>query len=294
MVRDMKYSIVIPVMNEEDSIKELIEKIMSAMKSLASPDEYEIIFIDDGSTDKTLRNIKRGKKIHGDLIKFLSFRKNFGKSAALSVGISHAKGDIVITMDGDLQDEPSEIPAMVGQLKKGFDVVSGWKENRQDKIGKTLPSKVFNSMIGYMTGLHLHDFNCGFKVYRKQAAKEIVIYGQLYRFIPYILYERGFKISERKVKHNKRKYGSSKYNWKRFFPGLMDLITIVFISKYAKRPLHFFGFAGALLILFGLGVLSYLTVLHFMGISVSERPILTIGSTSLLAGLQLLFTGLQY
>ncbi len=287
----MKYSIVIPLYNEEESIPELYERIKAVMDQVA-PKDYEIIFINDGSTDNSLEIIKKIQKTDPS-IQVISFRKNMGKAAGLSVGFDHVKGKYVITMDADLQDEPTEIPKMIKKLSEGYDLVSGWKEDRQDPIDKTLPSKVFNFLVSKLSGVNFHDFNCGFKLYKRQVLKEIEIYGQLYRFIPVLAYERGFKVTEMKVKHNKRKYGKSKYNWKRIFAGIMDLMTVMFLVRYGKRPLHLFGFVGGLATLMGIISLGYLTIVKvFFGQHIADRPLLIFGGVLLIAGLQLIFTGL--
>lgn len=286
----MKYSIVIPLYNEEESIYELYNRIAEQMDKIA-PSDYEIIFVNDGSRDKSLQNIKKLILDH-DNIRVYSFRINQGKSAGLSIGFEHAKGKYIITMDADLQDEPSEIPKLIAKLAEGYDMVSGWKENRQDPVDKTLPSKIFNFIVSNTSKVYVHDFNCGFKIYKKQVVKEIKIYGQLYRFIPVLVAERGFRVGEVKVRHNKRKYGHSKYNWKRVFAGIIDLATVLFFMKYGKRPLHLFGFIGCLISSVGFLALFYLAVLHFLGQHIGERPLLAFGETMVIAGLQIIFTGI--
>ena len=246
----MKYSIVIPLYNEEESIDELYIRVKEVMDSIASSN-YEILFVNDGSTDSSSDKVYKLKK-KDKSVRMISFRKNLGKSAGLSAGFKNSKGEIIITMDGDLQDEPKEIPKLLAKIEEGYDLVSGWKENRQDPMDKTLPSKVFNYTVSTLTGLNFHDFNCGFKAYRRQVVDEIILYGQLYRFIPVLADERGFKCAEVKVKHNKRKYGKSKYNWKRFFAGIFDIFTIVYFLKFDESPMHLMGFTGFLLFILSL------------------------------------------
>ena len=287
----MKYSILIPAYNEEQSIKELYDRITSVMDKVAL-DDYEILFVDDGSTDRTPEEIKK-LAAKDKKVRYVVFRKNLGKSAGLSVGFERIRGDYVITMDADLQDEPKEIPKLIRKMQDGYDLVSGWKEDRQYPIDKTLPSKVFNAIVSKSTGLHFHDFNCGFKLYKREVVSELVIYGQLYRFIPALAFERGFKCAEIKVRHNKRKYGKSKYTWKRIFAGIMDIMTVVFLQKFSRRPMHIFGFTGLILFVVGFVSLVYLMILKFiLGQHISDRPLMTFGAVFLLAGLQLIFTGL--
>lgn len=286
----MKYSIVIPIYNEEESIKEMYRRVKRVMDTIA-PDDFEIVFVNDGSTDKTKERMLELMKADGN-VKGISFRKNMGKAAALSIGFEKSRGDYVITMDGDLQDEPKEIPKLIEKMNEGYDMVSGWKENRQDGIDKTLPSKVFNYLVSQMSGVHFHDFNCGFKLYKRQVVKELDIYGQLYRFIPVLVDERGFKIAEVHVKHNKRKYGKSKYNWTRFFAGVMDLITVMFLVKYARRPLHVFGLIGSISLLIGFGLMVYLLIDKLSGHNIINRPWLILGSVLIISGLEMVFTGL--
>jgi glycosyltransferase involved in cell wall biosynthesis len=286
----MKYSLVIPTYNERESLDELYTQLISVMNTVA-PNDYEILFINDGSTDGTLEKIKELQKKDG-AVHQVSFRVNQGKSAGLAIGFNRSKGDYVITMDADLQDEPKEIPKLIKKMNEGYDMVSGWKENRQDPLNKTLPSKVFNFVVSKFSGVPFHDFNCGFKIYKKEVVKEIKIYGQLYRFIPVLVALRGFKITELKVKHNKRKYGVSKYTWKRIFPGLMDFITVMFLSKFGKRPLHLFGTIGGTFVGVSFILFIYLAVLHFSGTSVGDKPLLTVADLLFISGLQIIFTGL--
>ena len=233
-------SIVIPVYNEEESLKLLYEKIIENI-----PEQYEreIIFVNDGSTDKSVEVIK--KLIMQDTqVHLISFRKNFGKAMALETAFRNAKGDIIITMDADLQDDPIEIPNFLAKIEEGYDLVSGWKKHRQDPLEKRLPSKLFNKVTAKLSGVELHDFNCGFKAYRREVTESIDVYGELHRYIPVLAHRKGFRITEIVVHHNKRQYGKSKYGFERYLRGLFDSLTVAFLGKYYDRPMHLFGKGG--------------------------------------------------
>ena len=282
-------SIVIPVYNEEESITELHNKIKETLENINK--DYEIIFVDDGSNDKTLEILDR---IHqsNDKVKAISFQRNFGKSAALSVGFKEAAGDIVITMDADLQDDPQEIKRFIEKLNEGYDMVSGWKYKRKDPLTKRIPSKFFNFLTRVSTGIKIHDFNCGFKAYKKEVIKNIKIYGELHRYIPVIAKWNGFKVGEIKVLHHQRKYGKSKYGSSRLFKGFLDLITIKFLATYSKRPLHLFGIVGILLGSLGFIIGLYLSWGWIRGIPIGNRPLLFLSMLLLLMGLQFFSIGL--
>lgn len=281
-------SIVVPVLNEEDSLdlfhKEL-NKVIVGLK-----EEYEIIFVDDGSTDNSLEVLKKLAK-ENNKIKIFSFRRNMGKAEALTYGFIKAAGDFVITLDADLQDKPTEIPKLLEKAREGVEVVSGWRKNRKDKSKMKVISHLFNFLIAWLFDLHLHDLNCGLKVYTKEAAKSMRLYGGLHRFIPLLAYEQGFTVDEVVVEHAPRKYGKSKYSFSKLWKDLPDMFTIIFLVKYGKRPLHFFGIAGGILAFIGILILGYLTVLRFMGESIGRRPLLFFGMLLLLAGFQIFFTG---
>lgn len=284
-------SFVIPVYNEESSLAELSRRIEQTVKenSLGS---IEILFIDDGSTDASwtvIKDLSRGSPvIHG-----IRFRRNFGKAAAISSGFAEARGDIVITMDADLQDIPEEIPNMVSKLNEGYDLVSGWKRERHDPMEKRLPSKVFNAITGTLTGLQLHDFNCGFKAYRRSVTETVKVYGELHRFIPALAHAEGFRVAELAVRHQAREYGKSKYGFGRYFKGCLDLLTVVSTTRFLRRPLHFFGGAGFVLGFIGLFILGVLSAMKlFLGIPIAGRPMFFLGILSVLASLQLLSIGL--
>ncbi len=283
-------SVVIPVYNEETSLPELAEELRSILGGMGMP--YQIIFIDDGSTDgsfKVLRELHRINK----RIKVIRLRTNFGKSAALSLGFQYAEGDIVITLDADLQDDPAEIPNLVRELKKGYDVVSGWKKRRRDPITKTIPSRLFNYTVRLFTGIKIHDFNCGLKAYRKEVVKKIRVYGELHRFIPVLAHWQGFSIGEKIVQHRKRKYGKTKFGITRFLKGFLDFITVIFTTRYATRPLHLFGSIGLVCFFTGFFIDAYLTIQWFLGnITLSNRPLLLAGFLLIIVGVQFLAIGL--
>ncbi len=285
----MDISVVIPLLNEEVSLPELTEKILEQFNSLGK--ECEIIFIDDGSTDASFNVLMQLKEKY-PIIRIIQFRKNFGKSAALSEGFKKADGDIVITMDADLQDDPAEIPNLVAKLDDGYDLVSGWKKERHDPIGKTIPSKLFNFTTRKLTGIKIHDFNCGLKAYRKEVIKAIPVYGELHRYLPVLAHWQGFKVGEIVVKHHARKYGVSKFGIRRIFSGFFDLLTVLFITRYRQKPLHLFGFFGLIFGITGIAILTYLSVLWFQGIPIGKRPMLFLGVLMVIVGGQSFSLGL--
>lgn len=288
----MFISIVIPLYNEEESLSELfasIKKICDENKY-----SYEVIFVDDGSSDKSFEIINKLATVEPNgLIKSLSFGRNYGKSAALSVGFAHAQGDYIITMDADLQDDPTAIPGLVKKIEQGFDLVSGWKKERLDPVfTKNIPSKVFNFVVSSMSGLKLHDFNCGFKIYRKETAKSLDIYGERHRFLPVLALWNGYKVGEYPVPHHQRIYGKSKFGVNRFFNGAFDLATLLFLKKYMRSPLHFFGMIGFLLIGLGMGILAYFGVVWAITLQLHIRPLLLLGVASVIVGVQFFSIGL--
>ena len=289
MPKQIKLSIVTPVYNEEQNIGLFHSKVTKVLKKLRK--SYEIWFIDDGSRDSTLKTIKELKK-KDKHVKFITFRRNFGKAAALSAGFEHANGDIIITMDGDLQDEPEEIPKFIAKIEEGYDLVNGWKFKRKDPLSKTIPSKFFNWLTSKMIGVKLHDFNCGFKAYRKEVVKEITLYGDLHRYIPAIAFWKGYRIAELPVKHNERLYGKSKYGSKRILTGFIDLMTVKYLISYTTKPLQLFGKVGLLFIFLGLISGTYLVIEWFQGIGIGRRPLLTLSVLMTLVGIQFLSIGL--
>lgn len=291
----MNLSIVIPLLNEEESIKELYHWIAKIMQS--NDFLYEIIFIDDGSTDHSWNIINELAKKHPE-VKGIQFQKNYGKSQALHAGFKMAKGDVVITMDADLQDNPEEIPELYNMIKKDhFDLVSGWKKKRYDsKLTKNLPSKLFNLAARKTSGLKLHDFNCGLKAYKKEVIKNIEVTGEMHRYIPVLAKNAGFsKIGEKVVQHQARKYGQTKFGMERFTRGFLDLITISFLSKFGKRPMHFFGAWGVVVLFVGFCFALYLGIdklfINPTGRLITERPQFYIALTAMILGTQFFVAG---
>lgn len=281
-------SIVVPVYNEEESLRHFFTALMEVLPALSK--EYEVVFVDDGSVDASLAILKALHAKHA-FVRVFSFRRNMGKSEALTFGFQKAKGDIVVTMDADLQDKPSEIEKLLTRYKEGFEVVSGWRKDRQDKKKMVVISRLFNGILQKLFDLDLHDYNCGLKLYTRDAARSLRLYGGLHRFIPILAYQQGFTVAEVPVVHETRKYGKSKYGFSKLWRDLPDMFTIIFLAKYSKQPLHFFGIIGGLFTLIGSLILSYLTVEHFLGFAINRRPILFFGILLVIAGLQLFFTG---
>lgn len=282
-------SVVVPALNEVESIPRLYEELTSVLVSLGRP--YEIIIVDDGSTDGTTE-LCRQLVGRDPLLTHIELRRCFGKAMALQAGFRAARGEIIFTMDADLQDDPKEIPRFLEMLNRDFDVVSGWKAKRNDPIGKTLPSKLFNSVTSRMSGLRLNDFNCGFKAYRREVIEDLDVYGELYRYIPVVVHAKGFRVGELPVEHRPRKHGRSKYGLERFFRGPMDLFTILFLTTFRKRPLHLFGNIGLAIGMFGVLIDLYLAVLWFSGEGIGRRPLLMLGTLLIIVGIQMLVFGL--
>jgi len=288
----MDISVVIPLYNEEESLPELAEWIHRVCTEAEL--SYEIIFIDDGSTDDSWNVVEKLNTKHENC-RGIKFRRNYGKSAALHTGFGMAEGDVVFTMDADLQDSPDEIPELHRMIKEEkFDLVSGWKKKRRDPLGKTLPSKLFNRTTRTLSGIKLHDFNCGLKAYRKAVVKNIEVYGEMHRYIPVIAKWAGFKnIGEKIVVHRPRKYGITKFGMERIVKGYLDLLSITFISKFGKRPMHLFGTLGTLLFFIGLVIGIYLTAAkYFYSVyKMTERPLFYLGLLAMVIGSQLFVTG---
>lgn len=285
-------SIVIPVFNEEATINILFEKIAAVMVGENVAD-YEVIFIDDGSGDCSWQVVEDLFNRYPEKVKGLRFRRNYGKSAALNAGFQEAYGDIVITLDADLQDDPGEIPKLLEKIEAGFDLVSGWKQNRQDPIDKTFPSKIFNKITAKLSGIELQDFNCGFKAYRREVIQAINVHGELHRYIPVLAHEKGFRVGEVPVRHHKREHGVSKYGFERYVRGFLDLLTVLTITRYLQRPGHLFGGMGIISGLFGGGALGYLIVLWFLSDQpIGNRPLLLFGIMAVILSFQLISFGL--
>lgn len=285
-----KVSILIPLYNEEESLKPLLVEIKEALKLISI--DYEIFFVDDGSTDNSLSIIKEFVKTNPK-IKFISFRKNYGKSAALQLGFKAVTGDAVITMDADLQDDPAEIQNLLAKLDEGYDLVSGWKKVRHDPFIKKHSSKFFNYMTRLFSGIKIHDFNCGLKGYRKETVKNIDLYGELHRYIPVLAGWKGFKVTEVVVRHHPRKYGVTKFGISRFFKGFIDLISVTFTLRYIRRPMHLFGFMGATSFFIGFLISAYLSYDWFVNSTpLSNRPLLALGMLLIVVGVQFFSVGL--
>ena len=293
----MDLSIVIPLYNEEESIKELYAWIQRVVGPLNW--SYEVVFVDDGSTDTSWQVIEE-LKAQSSCVKGIKFRRNYGKSAGLYCGFEAAEGDVVITMDADLQDSPEEIPELVRLVREeNYDIVSGWKKKRYDPIGKTLPSKLFNRTVRAVSGIKLHDFNCGLKAYKNDVVKNIEVYGEMHRYIPLIAKQAGFnRIGEKIVQHQERKYGVSKFGIERTVKGFLDLLSVTFISKFGKRPMHLFGALGTLMFIVGfssalwLGLSKLWYVYHDISARlVTDSPYFYIALTSMIIGTQLFLAG---
>ena len=288
----MDISVVVPLLNEEESLQKLNDWIVKVMQS--NHFSYEVIYVDDGSTDQSWEIIENLIS-QNEHIKGIKFRRNYGKSAALNTAFEACKGDVVITMDADLQDSPDEIPALYNMIiNDGHDLVSGWKKKRKDPITKRWPSKIYNRFNRMITGIKLHDFNCGLKAYRKDVIKTIEVYGEMHRYIPVMAKWAGFKkIGEKEVQHSERKFGKSKFGIERYRKGFLDLISIIFVSRFGKRPMHLFGTIGTLLFFAGFIIAGYLTYAKFFlqEYKMTERPLFYLGILAMILGTQLFMTG---
>ncbi len=285
-------SFVIPVYNEEATIKPLFERILDVM-NLVEIDSYEIIFVDDGSRDNSWIEINELIKKNTHKIKGIRLRRNFGKSSALSAGFKKARGNIIFTLDADLQDDPAEIPKFLSKLESGYDLVSGWRKHRNDPLSKILPSKLFNAVTSILTGVKLHDFNCGLKAYKKEVLDCIKVYGELHRYIPVLAHSLGFKITEVTVRHHQRKQGKSKYGLERYTRGFIDLLTVLATTHYLHKPGHLFGSLGLLFGVIGMTSLGYLIVLWLMEIRpIGTRPLFLFGILCIILSVQLISLGI--
>jgi glycosyltransferase involved in cell wall biosynthesis len=290
MPTEKMLSVVIPLYNEEGSLMELSLALKRVFDMLRC--NYEVIFIDDGSTDSSFEKIKEINK-RNSRYHCIKLRRNYGKSTALSVGFKEAKGDIVITMDADLQDDPNEIPELIKTINSGYDLVSGWKKIRYDPFIKRNTSKIFNYFTSKVSGVRLHDFNCGLKAYKKDVVKSVKVYGEMHRYIPALAHLMGFKVTEKIVKHHARKFGVTKFGANRFLNGFFDLLTVAFTSKFIKKPLHLFGTLGILFSLAGFLITLYLTLIKFFGNeSISNRPLFLVGILLIIVGFQSFSLGL--
>jgi glycosyltransferase involved in cell wall biosynthesis len=282
-------SVVVPLLNEEHSLEALYAEIAAALEP--RQDEFEVIFVDDGSTDGSMAVLSR---LHDEManVVVVHFRRNFGKAAALQAGFLEARGDLVVTIDADLQDDPAEIPKMLAKLDEGFDLVSGWKTRRNDPFFRRIFSRWFNWATGVVSGVRLHDVNCGLKAYRSEVLDGIRLYGELHRFIPVLAAYNGYRIAEIPVNHRSRQHGTSRYGPERYLRGFFDLLSVTFMGRYRYRPLHLFGGIGMLMGAVGFVVLTYLTVLWFWGEGIGTRPLLTLGVLLVVVGIQFVSLGL--
>jgi glycosyltransferase involved in cell wall biosynthesis len=282
-------SVVVPVRNEERSVALLYDELAAALDPLG--EAWEAVFVDDGSTDGSFAALTR---LHAAAtnVRVVRLRRNFGKAAALMAGFDQAQGDTIVTIDGDLQDDPSEIPRLLAKLEEGFDLVSGWKTRRRDPLMRRVLSRLFNAVTSRFSGVRLHDMNCGLKAYRAEVVRGLRIYGELHRFIPVLAHYRGYRIAELPVNHRPREHGRSRYGPERYLRGFLDLLTVSFIGRYRHRPLHLFGGLGLALGAIGLGILVYLTILKLGGHAIGGRPLLTLGVLLVVVGLQFFSLGL--
>jgi glycosyltransferase involved in cell wall biosynthesis len=298
MIETASLSLIIPLLNEAENLCPLYERLTASLGEVGRP--YEVIFVDDGSTDASadiLNDLFQDDPAH---VRVIQFRRNFGKTAALNAGFAHARGQVIITMDADLQDDPAEIPALLARLEEGYDLVAAWRVDRQDPLDKTLPSRFFNFVVSRITDVGLHDFNCGFKAYRRAVTDSVKLYGELHRFIPVLAHQQGFRIAELPVQHHPRQAGVSKYGAKRLLKGFLDFGAVLFLTTYLKRPLYLFGTAG--LAVFGIGsiinlYLALLWLLREVGgradiEPIGTRPLLMVGVLAMILGIQLISIGL--
>jgi glycosyltransferase involved in cell wall biosynthesis len=282
-------SVVVPVHDEERSVALLYEELQAALEPSGEP--WEAIFVDDGSADGSFAALTRLHARSGN-VRVVRLRRNFGKSAALAAGFAQAQGETVVTIDGDLQDDPAEIPRLLAKLEEGFDLVSGWKARRHDPWRRRAVSRIFNAVTGRVSGLRLHDMNCGLKAYRTEVVRGLPLYGELHRFIPVLAHYRGFRVAELPVNHRPRAHGRSRYGLERYLRGFLDLLTVTFMGRYRHRPLHLFGGLGLVLGLLGAVILVYLTVVKATGEAIGQRPLLTLGVLLVVVGLQFFSLGL--
>ncbi|HSN99405.1 MAG TPA: glycosyltransferase family 2 protein, partial [Candidatus Nanopelagicales bacterium] len=280
-------SLVVPGLNESESLPELAERVHQALGGRVA---YELIFVDDGSTDDTWKVICE-LRAKNPLVKGIRLRKNFGKATALTAGFRKARGDVIVTMDADLQDDPADLPNFLAKIEEGLDVVVGWKVHRLDPANRLVLSRIFNGTVRWVTGVKLHDMNCGFKAYREEVIRAIPIYGDLFRFIPALAASQGFRVAEIPIKHHARRYGSSRYGLERVLRGFFDLLSVLFLTRYSKKPMHLFGLMGLLFAALGVCINAYLTVLWFFGHRIGDRPLLLLGVLMIILGIQFFSMG---
>jgi glycosyltransferase involved in cell wall biosynthesis len=283
-------SFVIPLLNEEGSLESLHGAIAQSVESLSV--DYEIVFIDDGSTDRSSAILQALYEQDREHVRVIQFRRNFGKTAALTAGFARARGELLVTMDADLQDDPGELPKLLAKLDEGYDLVGAWRARRQDPISKKWPSRFANFTISMLSGVRLNDVNCGFKVYRREVAQDLRLYGELHRYIPVLAYWKGYRIAEVQVTHRQRRFGRSKYGARRFMRSYIDFLSVLFLTRYLKRPMHLFGTAGSIFAAIGVVILLYLAAVWLIEGGIGWRPLLFFGTTALVVGIQLISVGL--
>ena len=289
----MRLSFVVPAHNEEASLAPLVEQIRAAVQGCAGVEAFEVLLVDDGSTDGTWRVIRVLAQSDPAGVRGIRLRRNFGKAQALAAGFEACAGDVVFTLDADLQDDPGEIPRFLAKLDEGHDLVSGWKQDRQDPVSRRLLSRVFNRITARLTGVRLHDFNCGFKCYRREVVESLSLYGELHRYIPVLAHNLGFRVAEIPVVHHPRRHGASRYGWERCARGLLDLLTVLSTTRWLHKPGHLFGGLGLLLGLAGSAALAYLAVLWLLGHGpIGGRPLLLFGVLAVIVGVHLLSLGI--
>ncbi len=291
MSETVELSIVVPVYNEEENIQPLYDELKPVLDKLRQ--RYEVIFIDDGSTDESFSELE---KLHqrDERVRVIKFRRNFGQTPAISAGFKNSLGEVIITLDADLQNDPRDIPRLLEEIRKGYDVVSGWRRDRKDPfLTKKIPSRISNSLAKKLTGLNINDFGCTLKAYRREAVKDLELYGEMHRYVPALVSWRGFRVGEIKVKHHERKYGATKYNIWRLLKGFLDLLNIKFWVKYSTRPLHFFGTLGVLMSSLGFLIDAYMVYLKiFHDQPIGDRPLLILGMLLIIVGVQFITFGL--
>ena len=285
-----KLSVIVPVLNEAESLPELYRRLTEVLGAL--PDPYELIFVDDGSTDDSFAVLASLQQDDAH-VAIVQLRRTYGKATALAAGFEQAEGERILTIDADLQDQPEEIPKIIAKLEEGYDLVSGWRSKREDGRGKVLASRVFNVVTGWLSGVRLHDMNCGLKIFKREVVDGLRIRGEFHRYIPVLAQSQGFKVAEVAVDHRPRRYGTSKYGSERFVRGFLDVLTVMILTRYLRRPMHLFGGLGLALTLVGLALNSYLTIGWIMGKWwLGERPLLLLGALLMILGVQFVLFGL--
>ena len=283
-------SVVVPLFNERDSLDELYQRLTNVLAELAP--RYEIIFVDDGSEDRSVKKLREFKALNRS-VRYIRFRRNFGKSAALAAGFRVARYEVIATMDADLQDIPEQLPLLLKKLDEGYDLVSGWRHRRRDRLTRRIASRVYNAVTSFFTGVRLHDINCGFKCYRREVLHEVMVYGERHRYIPVLASYRGFRLGEVRIDHAPRRHGNSRYGMERVLGGFFSLLTVILMTRYTNKPLHFFGLMGLLLAGTGSAIDLYLIAMRVLFQEwLSNRPLLIIGILLLIVGVQLILFGL--